>query len=170
MSTRTPRVDVEVVIEAGTPEAEQAAIRQVLDNHGITASISTTEPENLKHGISAGLTRFDPGIEGSYASGHCWSMRVHGRINDLVGSYGASTLRAAIDEVRRLRAKQTDTSPGDGIIMLVDEDTGIRVDLKFQLPVSAYEDLKTLRFSTFESDPISFHHKSGRNGRWRTPR
>lgn len=168
MNSQAPQV--EVVVENGTSEEDQAAIRQVLDNHGIRAGISTTEPDNLEHGVSAGVTRFNPGIEGSYGSGHLWSMRIHGRINEIAGSCGATNLRDAADEVRRLRAKQTGTSPAEGIIMLVDEETGIRVDLKFQLPLTAYEDLKAIRFSTFESDPISFHHKSGRNGRWRSPR
>jgi hypothetical protein len=167
MNAQAPRI--EIVVEDGTSADDRAAITQALDNLGIAAALATADPEDLQHSIASGRSRFDPGVEGAYTGANHWSMSIHGRINEIATGYGPASLRDAVDDLRRLRARQTGSSPADGTIMLVDEDTGIRVDLKFQLPLAAYEDLQALRFSTFEADPISFHQKSGRNGRWRPP-
>jgi hypothetical protein len=167
MNAQVPRI--EIVVEDGTSAEHQSAIQQVLDNHGIAATLGTADPKDLEHGIASGRSRYDPGVEGAYTGANHWSMSIHGRINEIAAGYSPARLRDAVEELRRLRASHTGSSPADGVVMLVDEDTGIRVDLKFQLPLSAYEDLQALRFSTFEADPISFHHKSGRNGRWRAP-
>jgi hypothetical protein len=169
MHNRTPHLDV--IVEDGTPQQDQEAIREYLERHGMSASLSTTDIEDFRQGISAVVSRFDPGVTGPYgANGNHWGVLLHAHVNDLVRDCGAENLRDAVDGLRHLRAKQTGSSPGKGMVMLIDEDTGIRLDMDFQLPLNAYQVLEGMRLATFEADPIRFHRKSGPNGRWRSPR
>lgn len=169
MNERTPHVDV--IVEDGVSAEDQDAIRAHLEEQGLSVTLSTTDIEDFRQGIASGQTAFDPGVSGAYnPDGYRWGVMLHARVNELAREAGAEKLRAAIDGLRQLRAKQTATSPGKGIVMLVDEDTGIRLDMEFQLPLSAYEALGTMRFATFDADPLSFHRKAGPSGRWRAPR
>jgi len=168
MNERTPHLDV--IVEDGISANDQEAIRAHLERYGLEASLSTTDLEDFRQGISSVRTRFDPGVSGAYGkNGQRWGVLLHARVNELVRDTGAEELRDAVDGLRQLRAKQTGSSPAKGLVMLIDEETGIRLDLEFQLPVSAYEALEGMRLPTFEADPLSFHRKSGPHGRWRAP-
>ena len=161
----------QVVVNENTPEEDVEALQRHLETHGIAGSIEASYPVDAEESFSVGLTHHDPGVSGRYGSNQvAWTAFVHARVNELARACPPDALRNFADGLRALRAKQTDTSPAGGLLFLVDEDTGVRFDLDYQLPLQAYADLEGLRVSTLRSDPVFFDRRSGPNGRWRAPR
>ena len=158
-----------VIVDEGAGDEELEGLRRHLSEHGVAGSVEASYPEEASESLSVGSTHADPGVEGRYAD-PAWTILIHTRINDLVGAIEATRLREFVDGMRVLRASQTGTPPAAGMIYLVDEDTGIRFDAEFQLPIQAYADLSGIRVASFRADPVKFHRMSGRHGRWRRPR
>lgn len=160
----------QVVVDEDTTSDHIEALQQHLDAHGIGGSIEASYPSDARESLSVGLTHHEPGIEGRYGSGdEAWTVLIHTRINALARQCEPNEFRAFVDGLRALRAEQTGSSPADGLVFLVDETTGVRFDLEYQLPLQAYADLEGIRISTFNADPVQFHRKSGPHGRWRSP-
>lgn len=169
MSGRDNPVDVVVDETADADEIE--AIRELFNRYGIEASVEAGLAEDDRIAVAADVTRHDPPARARNANHSVlpWAVMLHTDVNRFASDLGASQLREMIEELRALRAEQEDTSPAAGLVMLVDEETGIRLDMEFQLPTDAYEDLHALRFPVFQADPLRFHRQSGQDGRWRQP-
>ena len=161
-------ISAHVIVDEGAGAEELEELRRHLADFGIAATVEASYPEDATESLSVGSTHADPGVEGRYADS-AWTVLIHTRINDLAGAIEPARLREFVDGLRVLRANQTGTSPTAGMIYLIDEDTGIRFDAEFQLPTHAYEDLAGIRIESFRADPVKFHRKSGRHGRWRRP-
>lgn len=164
-------INAHVVIDEGATEDEIAGLQQYLEDRNVAATVEADYPSDARETVSVGLTRHERGTADTYKrSDPDWTILVHSRINRLVRQLGPETIRETLDGLRNLRARQTGTSPANGALFLVDEETGVRFDVEFQLPLNAYTDLENLRINSFAADPVSFHRQSGPQGRWRAPR
>lgn len=169
MTARNVRFDV--VTDVSADEDDIEAIRALLEQHGLAPSVEARLEEDERESVAADVTRHDPPAR-SKNYNHTispWAVLLHSDINQLASDLGPSQLRDVVEELRRLRGEQEGTSAADGLMMLVDIETGIRLVLEFQLPMDAYEDLPALRFPVFQADPLRFHRQSGQDGRWRQP-
>jgi hypothetical protein len=164
-----PDLNVHAAFNTAMDDDEADEIRELLSDWGVDVIFETAEVSSSQ-AISATTSGHEPGVEGAAGGRDArWAIMLYTRVNELAKRTGPAPLRETVEQLRALRAKQEGTSPADGLLMLVDEDTGIRLDLEFQLPLRAYEDLQTLSFRTFHADPLRFHRKTGPHGAWRGP-
>ncbi|MEZ4524120.1 MAG: hypothetical protein R3A46_21180 [Thermomicrobiales bacterium] len=164
------RHQIHVVVDEETSEDELEAIRAFLNERDMSASVEASYPAGARESLSHGTSRHDPGVEGIYPTGKPdWTVLIHAPVNELASDLGSDALRSALDGLRSLRGDQTGTSPARGLLFLVDEETGVRFDVEFQLPLHAFSELANLRITSFRADPVSFHRKSGPSGRWSAP-
>lgn len=169
MTARDVRFDVVTDVSADDDDIE--AIRDLLATHGLEPSVEARLEEDERESVAADVTRHDPPARSKNYNHDVlpWTILLHTDVNRLSSELGPSQLRNAVEELRRLRGEQEGTSAADGLMMLVDIETGVRLVLDFQLPMDAYEDLPALRFPVFQADPLRFHRQSGQDGRWRQP-
>lgn len=169
MSEQSARVHV--VVDENVSDDQLEALQRHLDDHGIIATVDASYPAGAGESVSIGLTRHERGAADAYRRGDpSWTVLVHAPVNELIQRLGPDALRESLDGLRALRGDQTGTSPANGLLFLVDDETGVRFDVEFQLPLDAYTDLANIRVNSFAADPVSFHRQSGRRGRWRAPR
>lgn len=165
------RVRGHIVVDENVNDEQLDELQRHLAGCGIAASVDASYPLGARESVSIGLTRHERGAADEYKRGNpAWTVLIHAPVNELTGRIGPGALRDALDELRALRGNQTGTSPASGLLFLVDDETGVRFDIEFQLPVNAYADLENIRVNSFAADPVSFHRQSGPRGRWRAPR
>jgi hypothetical protein len=164
-------LSLHAVLDTTLNDDERELVQKLFSDRGIEVTLETSDLETAAaQGISATTTGHEPGVQGAAgARDAAWTVMLYTRINEFARQIEPSALRDTIEELRTLRARQKKTSPAGGVLMLVDEDSGTRLDLEFQLPLRAYEDLATLNFRTVHADPLRFHRKTGPRGAWRGP-
>lgn len=161
---------VSVIVDESATARDVEDVQQLLVQHGLESTVEASYPEAEREEVSWSTRRREGQSSYHYhIEEPAWTVLINADVNALAETLGAENLRDMVEEIRSTRARQTDSSPGSGLVFLVDEETGVRMDLEFQLPLKAYSDLNTLRLSTFVADPLRFHRKSGPEGAWRAP-
>ena len=170
MSARGSKVSVQ--IDESVTEAESAEIAQVFQEYGIQPDIETSydssEAQNAASTQSK-RTAFRSDTTGAFRYKRAWTVLVFAPVNGLVTQLGAPTLKELVGKLWTTRTTQTGAKGNDGLVMLVDDETGIRVALERDLPDDAFDVLTDLDMRAFRSDPLQYFRDRGRHGRWRSP-
>ena len=170
MSVR--RIQVSVAIDDSATEEQTGQLQDIFQEAGIEpvidASYRATDSENA---VWSGSRRkaFRTDTAGSFSFRRAWTILIFTDVNALAGNLGATGLKDLTGKLWTARTAQTGARGNDGLVMLVDEETGIRVALERDLPDDAYDLLTDVDMRAFRSDPLQFFRDRGRHGRWRSP-
>jgi hypothetical protein len=170
MSVRNTKVSV--VIDDSATDEQSGQLQEIFNRAGIQpdidASYRATDSENA---VWSGSRRkaFRTDTAGSFSFQRAWTILIFTDVNALANQLGATALKDLAGELWTARTSQTGARGNDGLVMLVDEETGIRVALERDLPDDAYDLLTDVDMRAFRSDPLQFFRDRGRHGRWRSP-
>lgn len=170
MSTRD--LQVFAVVDETIDDASTDELRVILEQSGLNAVIEPTYTNG--HAVSAAYSgsrrkAFRTDTAGMFKHEPVWTVILFAPINELVTQLGAAATKNLVGTIWTARVKQTGSRGNDGLVMLVDEETGIRSILERDMPDDAYDILTDLDFKAFRSDPLQFYRDRGRHGRWRSP-
>jgi hypothetical protein len=165
-------IQVSVVIDDFATEEQSGRLQEIFGQAGIQpaidASYRATDSENA---VWSGSRRkaFRTDTAGSFSFRRAWTVLIFTDVNALASQLGATALKELTGKLWTARTTQTGARGNDGLVMLVDEETGIRVALERDLPDDAYDLLTDVDMRAFRSDPLQFFRDRGRHGRWRSP-
>lgn len=165
-------VPVDVVVDDSATEEESGQLQQIFQDAGMAVSIEATyRPTEAESAVWTGSRRkaFRTDTAGSFSFQRAWTVLIFTPVNQLAGQLGPEPLKALVGKLWAARGAQTGARGNDGLVMLVDEETGIRIALERDLPNDAYDFLTDLDMRAFRSDPLQFFRDRGRHGRWRSP-
>lgn len=170
MSVRESKIRVQ--IDESVTEAESTTLAQVFEEYGIRPDIETSyDSSEAQNAASAQSKRssFRSDATGAFRYKRAWTILLVAPVNGLAQELGASTFKELVGRLWTTRTTQTGAKGNDGLVMLVDEETGVRVALERDLPDDAYDVLTDLDMRAFRSDPLQYFRDRGRHGRWRSP-
>jgi hypothetical protein len=165
-------LQVFVVVDESIDDASTEELQVILDQAGINATIEPTY--NDGHAVSAAYSgsrrkAFRTDTAGMFKHEPVWTIILFAPVNELVKRLGVSATKDLVGKLWTARVKQTGSRGNEGLVMLVDEETGIRSVLERDMPDDAFDILTDIDFRAFRSDPLQFYRDRGRHGRWRSP-
>lgn len=168
----SPTLRVSIVVEESIDADASEALLQIVSEQGVDATLEPTWDDG--HEVSAswmGSRRkaFRADAAGMFQHDPRWVIILYAAVNDLATRLGPTGLKDLVGTLWTTRTRQTGSKGTDGLVMLVDEETGIRAVLERDLPNDAYDILTDIDFGAFRSDPLQFFRDRGRHGRWRSP-
>lgn len=170
MSVRESKVSVQ--IDESVTDAESAELAQIFEEYGIEPDIETSYDSSEAQNAASGQSKrnaFRSDATGAFRYKRAWTVLVFTQVNGLATQLGPSRLKEMVGKLWTTRTTQTGAKGNDGLVMLVDEETGIRVAVERDLPDDAFDVLIDLDMRAFRSDPLQYFRDRGRHGRWRSP-
>lgn len=165
-------LQIQVILDENVDDAAAEDLRAIFQDAGLSPAIEATYKASYREDASwtgsrrkahrtdtAGAFNYDP----------VWIVLIVAPVNDLTGRLGAGPMRDLVGKIWTERARQTGARGNQGLVMLVDDETGIRLALERDLSPNAYDVLTDLDLRAFRSDPLQFFRDRGRHGRWRSP-
>jgi hypothetical protein len=165
-------LQVNVIVDETVNDEALGELGTIFQEVGVTPAFEATYKASDKEDPSwAGSRRkaFRTDTAGSFNYDPDWIVLIVARVNELARHLGADEMKSLVGKIWTTRIRQTGSAGNAGLVMLVDDETGIRVTLEREMSPDAYDALTDLDLRAFQSDPLQFFRGRGRHGRWRSP-
>lgn len=172
MTVSVGDIQVSVAVDESVTDEEAGDLEQIFQEYGIQPKIETTNDSSESQNAASGQSKrnaFRTDTTGGFSFQGAWTVLIFTPVNDLANKLGPLALKELIGKLWSTRGTQTGARGNAGLVMLVDEETGIRIALERDLPDDAYDVLRDIDMRAFRADPLKFFRDRGRHGRWRSP-